>query len=161
MKFGEVVKSRSYLVLVLRAVGAVLLQTGEQTTLRARLGAGVQLTQLHKIMVLCHVFLGQVGNHDPLLQVAAALIDRTADVRFRKSHLGDSRLEVRKIKLQLQLRTSTWFFFLFPFNLFHNITSIFLSTFSENQSKLRSVCSDFIYCSQMVGIIRQLKVLNS
>lgn len=100
----------SYLVLVLRAVGAVLLQGGEQTTLRARLGAGVQLTQLQKIMVLCHVFLRQVGNHDPLLQVAAALIDWTADVRFRKSHLGDSGLEVRKVKLQLQLSISTGFF---------------------------------------------------
>lgn len=77
----------SHLVLVLRAVGVVLLQRGEQTTLRARLGAGVQLTQLQKVMILCHVFFGQVGNHDPLLQVAAALIDRTADMRFRKFYL--------------------------------------------------------------------------
>ncbi len=30
-----------------------------------------------------------MGNHHPLLQVAAALWDRTADVRFGDSHLGD------------------------------------------------------------------------
>lgn len=89
---------------MLSAVGVVLLQGGEQTTLRARLGAGVQLTQLHKVMILCHIFLGQVGNHHPLLQVAAALIDRTADVRFRKSHLVGSTFEVRKVrKVRLQL----------------------------------------------------------
>lgn len=70
----------SHLVLVLRAVGAVLLQSGELTTLRARLGAGVQLTQLQKVMILFRVFLGQVGNHEPLLQVAAALVNRTVDV---------------------------------------------------------------------------------
>lgn len=79
---------RSHLVLVLGAVGVGLLQSGKQTTLRARLGAGVQPTQLHKVKILCRVFLGQDGNHQPLLQVAAALIDWTADVRFRKSHLG-------------------------------------------------------------------------
>lgn len=92
---------------MLRAVGVVLLQSGEQTTLRTRLGAGVQLTQLQKVMILCHVFLGQAGSHDPLLQVATALIDRTADVRFGKSHLVGSTLEVRKVRLQLQLRAST------------------------------------------------------
>lgn len=70
----------SHLVLVLRAVGVVLLQSGELTTLRARLGAGVQLTQLQKVMILFRVFLGQVGNHDPLIQVAAALVNRTVDV---------------------------------------------------------------------------------
>lgn len=108
----------THLVLVLRAVGVVLLQGGEQTTLRARLGAGVQLTQLHKVMILCHVFLGQVGNHHPLLQVAAALIDGTADVRFGQSHLVGSTLEVRKVRLQLQLRVNTR---LFPVK--HNISS--------------------------------------
>lgn len=75
---------------MLRAVGVGLLQRGEQATLRARLGAGVQLTQLQKVQILRHVFLGQDGNHQPLLQVAAALVDRTSDVRFRKSHLVGS-----------------------------------------------------------------------
>lgn len=77
----------SYLVLVLRAVEVVLLQAGEQTALGARLGARVQLTQLQKVTILCHVFVGQMGNHHSLLQVAAALRDRTADVKFGDSHL--------------------------------------------------------------------------
>ncbi|TNN54067.1 hypothetical protein EYF80_035688 [Liparis tanakae] len=32
---------------------------------------------------------GLVGDHQPLVQVAAALGDRTADVRFGHSHLGN------------------------------------------------------------------------
>lgn len=53
----------SDLVLVLRAARVVLLQRGERAALRARLGAGVQLAQLHEVAVLDEVFAGQLGHH--------------------------------------------------------------------------------------------------
>lgn len=46
------------LVLVLGAAGVVALQRGEVTALGAGFGAGVQLTQLQKVTILCHVLAG-------------------------------------------------------------------------------------------------------
>lgn len=87
----------SYLVLVLRADGVVLLQGGEHAALGARLGAGVQLTQLHKVTVLHHVLAGQMGKDQALLQVAAALRDGTADVGFGHAHLRGNVTGISKV----------------------------------------------------------------
>lgn len=78
-----------YLVLVLRAVGVVFFQRRELTALGAGLDAGIQLTQLQKVSIFCHILTGQMGNDQSLLQVATALWDWTADVRFGHSHLGN------------------------------------------------------------------------
>lgn len=78
-----------HLVLVFRMVGVVLLQRGEVTALWAGLNAGVQLIQLQKVTIFCHILTGQMGNHHSLLQFATALQDRTADVKFGYSHLGN------------------------------------------------------------------------
>lgn len=48
----------SYLVLVLRPGGVVLLQRGELAALGAGFGTRVQLTQLQKVSILCHVIIG-------------------------------------------------------------------------------------------------------
>lgn len=48
----------SYLVLVLRPGGVVLLQRGELAALGAGLGTRVQLTQLQEVSILCHVIIG-------------------------------------------------------------------------------------------------------
>lgn len=58
MEFNFLSIMSSYLVLVLGAVGVVLLQRGELTALGAGFGARVQLTQLQKVTILCHVFIG-------------------------------------------------------------------------------------------------------
>lgn len=87
----------SYLVLVLRADEVVLLQGGEHAALRARLGAGVQLTQLHKVTVLHHVVAGQMGNDQALLQEAGALRDGTADVGFGNTHLRGNGTGISKV----------------------------------------------------------------
>lgn len=78
-----------YLVLVLWAVWVVFFQRGELTALGAGLGAWIQLTQLQKVSIFCHILIGQMRNHHSLLQVAAALWDWTADVRFGHAHLGN------------------------------------------------------------------------
>lgn len=75
----------------------MLLQGGEHAALRARLGAGVQLTQLHKVTVLHDVLAGQMGNDQALLQVAAALRDGTADVRFGHTHLRGNVTAISKV----------------------------------------------------------------
>lgn len=75
------------LVLVLRAARVVLLQRGERLALRARLGAGVQLTQLHEVAVLDQVLAGQAGHHRVLLQVAEALRQGAADAGAGATHL--------------------------------------------------------------------------
>lgn len=48
----------SYLVLVLRPGGVVLLQRGELAALGAGFGTRVQLTQLQEVSILCHVIIG-------------------------------------------------------------------------------------------------------
>lgn len=65
----------------------VLLQRSERAALRARLGAGVQLTQLHEVAVLDQVLAGQAGHHRALLQVAVALRQRAADAGAGAAHL--------------------------------------------------------------------------
>lgn len=79
------------LVLVLWAARVVLPQRGEREALRARLGAGVQLTQLHEVAVLDQVLAGQAGHHGALLQVAVALWERAADAGGGASHLQQER----------------------------------------------------------------------
>lgn len=78
-----------HLVLVFRVVGVVLLQRGEVTALWAGLNAGIQLIQLQKVPIFGHILTGQMGKHHSLLQFATALQDRTADVKFGYSHLGN------------------------------------------------------------------------
>lgn len=75
------------LVLVLRAVGVVRLQGGEVVALGAGLGAGVQLAQLHKVAVLCHLFTGQIRHHQSLLQGPVTCPVWTADDGFAHLHL--------------------------------------------------------------------------
>lgn len=84
-------KRSPHLVLVLGAAGVVVLQRGELAALGAGLGARVELAQLQEVAILRHVLARQMGNHQPLLQVAPAFRDRTADVGFEYSHLANRR----------------------------------------------------------------------
>lgn len=105
MYFLGVLEPSSYLVLVLGAVEVARLQRGELAALGAGFGARVQLTQLQKVTVFRHIFIGQMGNHHSLLKVATALWDRTADVRFGYSHLGNITKITNLFKLGLSKLT--------------------------------------------------------
>lgn len=86
------------LVLVLRAARLVLLQRGERAALRARLGAGVQLAQLHEVAVLDQVLAGQAGHHRALLQEAVAFWEGAADAGAGATHLQQGgRKKVKQI----------------------------------------------------------------
>lgn len=84
------------LVLVLRAARVVLLQRGEGPALGARLGAGVQLAQLHEVAILDQVLAGQAGHHRALLQVAVALWEGAADAGAGATHLQHGQTDKKK-----------------------------------------------------------------
>ena len=79
---------------MLRAVGCVPLQGGEQVALRAGLGARIQLTQLQEVVVSGQVLVGQVRHHKALLEQATALKDGTHDVRLAHLYLGSDSEQV-------------------------------------------------------------------
>ena len=85
---------RPHLVLVLRAVGRVRLQGGEQVALGAGFGARIQLTQLKEVVVSGQLLVGQVRHHQAFLQEATALEDGTHDVRLAHLYLGSGSEQV-------------------------------------------------------------------
>jgi len=97
-----------YLVLVFRAVWVVRLQGGELAALGAGLRAGVQLTQFQKVTVLCHLFIGQMGDHQSLLQGATTLCDRTSNESFARPQLGNKHRQMFQHWTEISSRSLFW-----------------------------------------------------